>query len=176
MVDVDLATSPAVDSCSCARRGSARGVRCIEGASFLSNRLPGYVSLPPGPRQSLVNFANNHSTPWTAVQLNTPAWATGYVDMVTRKADALNTPKHGWLQPLFSVAFDIADIAASWLAGSVDIDAFVTLRGEVAHRGGQSQYIRFSQLEAYEADVQRYVVETDNFLSDHIRTLVRQVA
>jgi hypothetical protein len=144
----------------------------IEGAAFLANRLPGYGSLPAGPRQSLVNFANNQSTPWTAAQLHTPAWAAAYVDMVKLKADVLNTPKHGRLQPLFSVAFGIVDIAAAWSAGSADVDAFVTLRGEVAHRGGQSQYIRFSQLEAYEADVQRYVVETDNFLSDHIRTLV----
>jgi len=105
--------------------------------------------------------------------LASPVWVDIYVDSVTARINKLHTPKHYKLKPLFADFLAVPDIGVAWTTGTGLIDHFVELRGEVAHRGGQSQYIRFSQLENYEIEVTRYVKETDNFLSDHLRTLVK---
>jgi hypothetical protein len=128
--------------------------------------------LPVAARQKVVNHANNNATAWTAAQLATPIWRQIYADAIAVRVAKLNTPKHYKLKPLFEDFLAVADIGAAWSTGAVLIDDFVGLRGDVAHRGGQSPYIRFGQLEGLEVDVKRYVRETDNYLSDHLRTLV----
>jgi len=144
----------------------------IEAAAFLCRRLPGHASLPPTPRQRVTNHANDGRNAWTAAQLSTPTWANIYVDAITKRTDALNTPKHQNLKPLFEQFLAVQDIAACWTGGATANDDFVTLRGEAAHRGAQSQYIHFGKLVDLEASVSLRVVETDNFLSDHLRLLV----
>jgi hypothetical protein len=143
-----------------------------EGVSFVAASLQGVNALPQNVRQKVVDHANNNATVWNPAQLATPAWTQVYEDAVKVCVDRLNTPKHRKLQPLFADYLAIADIGAAWTAGNVPIDNFVTLRGEVAHRGGQSRYIRFGHLVTLEGEVKRYVKETDNYLSDHILTLV----
>ncbi|MBX7259995.1 MAG: hypothetical protein K1Y02_26810 [Candidatus Hydrogenedentes bacterium] len=143
-----------------------------EGAQITANRLPDINGLPQAVRQKVTSHANNNSTPWTAAQLNTPTWVQIYADAIKARVDKLHTPKHHKLKPLFEDFLAIPDIGTTWSKGSAPIDDFVVLRGEVAHRGGQSRYIRFGQLVDLEVEVKRYVKETDNFLSDHLRTIV----
>jgi RiboL-PSP-HEPN len=144
----------------------------VEGAQIVANKLPGINALPPSVRQKVQNHANNNSTVWSAAQLGTPQWGQVYIDAITRRVDKLHTPKHHKLQPIFQDFLAVADIEAAWSEGKAPIDDFVALRGEVAHRGGQSRYIHFWQLENFESKVTQYVQETDNYLSDHLRTLV----
>jgi hypothetical protein len=143
-----------------------------EGALFLTQRLALHASLPAVPRQKVLNHANNNATAWSAAQLATPAWTQVYLDAIAQRTEKLNTPKHHKLKPLFEDFLAVPDIGSCWTTGTVLIDDFVKLRGEVAHRGAQSRYVRFNQLETYETDITRYVEETDNLLSDHLRTLV----
>jgi hypothetical protein len=143
-----------------------------EGVRFVAVSLPNVNALPQNVRQKVVNHANNNATPWNTAQLATPAWTQVYEDAVRVRVDRLHTPKHHKLKPLFEDFLAIVDIGAAWSAGNMPIDEFVTLRGEVAHRGGQSSYIRFGHLVKLEGKVKRYVKETDNYLSDHIATLV----
>lgn len=143
-----------------------------EGAQVTAGRLPDINGLPPAVRQKVTNHANNNANAWTAAQLATPAWIQIYADAIKVRVDKLHTPKHHKLKPLFEDFLAIPDIGAAWSTGAAPIDDFVVLRGEVAHRGGQSRYIRFGQLEDLEVAVKRYVKETDNFLSDHLRTIV----
>ena len=143
-----------------------------EGAQNLAGRLPDINGLPAAVRQKVTNHANNNATAWNAAQLTTSVWVQIYADAIKVRVDKLHTPKHHKLRPLFEEFLTVPDIGAAWSTGTVPIDDFVVLRGEVAHRGGQSRYIRFGQLEDLEVSVKRYVRETDNFLSDHLRTMV----
>ena len=142
------------------------------GAREVARRLPSHTALPPVPRQKVLDHVNSNGNPWTAAQLASPAWVDIYVDSMTARIDKLHTPKHFKLKPLFEDFLAVPDIGLAWTTGTTLIDDFVKLRGEVAHRGGQSRYVRFGQLEEYEIVITRYVKETDNYLSDHLRTLV----
>jgi hypothetical protein len=143
-----------------------------ECAEFLCSRLPVYAGLPPNVRKRVLDHANDNRNTWTPAQLQTAHWRTIYLETVQLKVGSLNTPKHDNLKSLFNAALGLSDISAAWTRPINFVDGFVTLRGEVAHRGRQSQYVRFAQLEAYEVDVTSCVIETDNYLCDFTSTLV----
>lgn len=143
-----------------------------EGARFLAGNVSGINALPASIRQKVTNHANNNNNTWNAAQLRTPSWTQIYEDAINVRIDKLHTPKHHKLKPLFEDFLAVSDIGAAWTTGTIPIDDFVTLRGEVAHRGGQSRYIRFGHLVSLEGEVKRYAKETDNYLSNHLLALV----
>lgn len=144
----------------------------VEAVTYLARRLPSHTSLPPVPRQKLTDYVNSAKNAWTPAQLAAPTWSQIYIELVTNKTEALNTPKHRNLQPLFDQCLAVPDIANFWPMGSAEVDAFVKMRGDVAHRGGQSDYVRIAQLAELELSVTEWVQQTDNALSDHVRQLV----
>jgi len=144
----------------------------VEGATFLTRRLTMFNQLPGSVATRVRNHTNSNGNTWHAAQLTTPDWKRIYLDALDVRVRALNTPKHANLKAMFLDFLNVPDIGTCWGGGTQVVDDFVSLRGEVAHRGGQSRYIRFGQLEAYEASMTGCVLETDNFLSDHLKTLV----
>lgn len=66
----------------------------------------------------------------------------------------------------------VPDVGTQWSNGTTPIDDFVSARGEVAHRGGQAKYVHFAVLTKAVVLVSGYVIETDNYLSDHLRSQV----
>jgi len=143
-----------------------------EGAQITANRLPNINGLPAAVQQEVTKHANNNANAWNVAHLSTPVWVKVYADAIKVRVEKLNTPKYHKLRPLFQDFLAISDIGAAWSTGFAPIDNFVVLRGEVAHRGGQSRYIRFGQLVELGVVIKRYVKETDNFVSDRLRTLV----
>lgn len=141
-----------------------------EGAIFLARRHT-LATLPANPKKLVVDFVNGGKSSFTSATLASNLEAA-IVEAVRSKTDGLNTPKHKNLKPLFEKAFAVPDIGTAWTSGIQAIDDFVTARGEVAHRGGQAKYVHFATLTRAVTLVSDSVVETDNFLSDHIRPLV----
>lgn len=115
---------------------------------------------------------NNNSTPFTSAQLSTIEWKNIYISTINEKVEKLNSPKYEKIKPLFNNYLNLADIGSCWSKGTTIIDDFVSLRGEVAHRGREGKYIQFKLLTKHEALIKNYATETDNSLSDHLRTLV----
>lgn len=143
-----------------------------ESAEFLTRRLPAVGSLPAEAGQRVGNHANDGRNAWTRNDLRTDAWKTMYLEIVRRRTENLNTPKYENIRGMCVDFLGVVDIATAWDRGTDDIDEFVTHRGDVAHRGSQSPYVRIGYLSEMRAVVSQYVRETDNFLSDHLRTLV----
>jgi hypothetical protein len=148
----------------------------LSGGEALANRLTSYNSLPETPRQKLIDHVNHNGINWTPADLSGNQWRTIYLDNMKVIIDKLHNPKYHKIKPLFDNFLGITDIGAAWTSGIDIIDDFVELRGEVAHRGGQSRYVKFPVLVKYETVVTRYVRETDNFLSDSLRLLVQPQA
>lgn len=144
----------------------------IEGADFLCLKLTSFTELPPLPQQKVRDYVNNNSTPFTSAQLSTIEWKNIYISTINEKVEKLNSPKYEKIKPLFNNYLNLADIGSCWSKGTTIIDDFVSLRGEVAHRGREGKYIQFKLLTKHEALIKNYATETDNSLSDHLRTLV----
>lgn len=126
----------------------------MESANFLISRLANYSELPAEPRERMRDYANAGGNTWNAADLATQRWKLMFRQLVERRVGALNTPKHEQLRNLFNHFFSVPDIGVFWTPDTnADIDEFVSLRGEVAHRGAESRYIRFHQLERFEESV-----------------------
>lgn len=148
-----------------------------EGAAFLARKHT-RASLPANPKKLVEGFVNGRKSSFTMATLDANLEAA-MVEAVRFKtvgppggAGGLNTPKHENLKRLFDSILCVPDIGTAWSAGTKPIDDFVRARGDVAHRGGQAKYVHFAVLTKAVKLVSTYVVETDNFLSDHLRTLV----
>jgi hypothetical protein len=141
-----------------------------EGASFLAARHT-LASLPAEPKKLVTDFVNGGKSSFTAATLAANLEAA-LLEAVRARTDKLNTPRFAKIQPLFDATMGIADIGAAWSLPSAKIDAFVTLRCEVAHRGGQAKYVHFGALTTAVGVVSAFVVDTDNYLSDQLRTKV----
>jgi len=149
-----------------------------EGAAFLATKHT-LATLPAAPKKLVQDFVNGGKSTITAAALPTNL-KTAMVEAVRFKtvgspsanAFGLNNPKYQKIKPLFEKAVDVADIATAWSGGTTLIDDFVSARGEVAHRGGQAKYVHFAVLTKAVVLVSDYVTETDNYLRDHLRTLV----
>jgi hypothetical protein len=123
-------------------------------------------------RQKVTNHANNNSNNWSAADLVTPVWHVVYLDAISVRTAKLNTLKHHLVKPIYEDFLGVPDIGSAWSAGTTLLDDFVKARGDVAHQGGQSKYVRFAGLLGAQAMITQTAKETDNFLSDHIRVMV----
>jgi hypothetical protein len=141
-----------------------------EAAAFVARRNT-LASLHASPKKFVTDFVNGGKST-ISYALLAANLETAMTEAVRAKTAALNTPKHKNLKPLFERVLHVADIAAAWSEPHTTIDNFVSLRGEVAHRGGQAGYVRISGLRVHVETIGQFVTETDNYLSDHVRTLV----
>lgn len=149
-----------------------------EGAGFLASKHT-LDTLPASTKKLVQDFVNGGKSGFSAATL--PAnlkpvmvEAVRYKTVGSPSANVfgLNTPKHKQLKPLFDSILCVTDIGNHWSKKTKPIDDFVSARGEVAHRGGQAKYVHFAVLTKAVVLVSDYVIETDNFLSDHLRGLV----
>jgi hypothetical protein len=138
-------------------------------AAFTSQlQLPSELPLPVQQELSKAVKADKHDL--RPLDLAGNGWRSVYAAHVEKRTDNLNTPKSHKLSPLFADLLGVSDVTVAWSAGNADLDAFVTVRGDIAHKGRHADYMKIADLEKYRAQVRKYAVETDNFLSDYLKS------
>ena len=97
--------------------------------------------------------------------------------MQTERAWSLNTPKAAQLKKFFSDALGINDISSDWYWEGMSsqraqkkLDDYIALRGEIAHRGGASEYYKY-QVEDFLNHVQRLVGKTGKQVNKHVKAM-----
>ena len=144
----------------------------IEGAQFLAEMSSSPRELPLVIQQTIaksVTAKNQHEL--MCLSLAGTGWKDVYVELVRRETELLNTPKSRQLDEMFGKFLAAVDISTQWSCGKDAFDAFVSLRGEIAHSGREASYVRIGDLEGYRATVLQTAIETDNFLATHLRNL-----
>ncbi|WP_461478897.1 HEPN domain-containing protein [Pararhodobacter aggregans] len=96
-------------------------------------------------------------------------WRTVYKDEVASACSRFNTPKSDRLNDLFKKWLGIKEIAKSWSYGAKEIDRFVSLRGEIAHRGGDSESVTREEAIHFKAIVAKSIQETDNAIYEYLK-------
>ncbi|MGV7306136.1 MAE_28990/MAE_18760 family HEPN-like nuclease [Mycobacterium kansasii] len=89
----------------------------------------------------------------------------------------LNTPKTSQITDLFKNAVGVANVAKAWYwpgmradAAAKKLDAFVTLRGEIAHRGSAGTSVTKQQVNEYYNHVKRLTTRTETRVAEVITT------
>ena len=88
----------------------------------------------------------------------------------------LNTPKSGPIDELFEKSLGLPGLSSSWYWPGMTaqrarkkLDRFVSLRGEIAHRGAASETCKKGQVEAYLNHVSRIVEKSDECVAEFVR-------
>ena len=125
--------------------------------------------LPPQVQKEISIAVKSDRNELSPLDLAGSGWKSFYSSLVERRTESLNTPKSNKLAPLFQKLLGVSDVTIAWSAGTNDLDKFVSVRGDIAHKGRHADYMKIGDLETYRGQIRAYAVETDDFLSDHLR-------
>jgi hypothetical protein len=142
----------------------------IEAVEACRERASGPKKLPKTVQKSLAAYVNSSKHELKALHLAGDGWKEEYMVMVKAQVESLNTPKTAQINNLFSDLVGIPDLSKCWSNDSNDLDDFVTVRGNVAHKGANAGYIKIKKLSDFYKDlIGRTVVETDNCVSSFVK-------
>ena len=97
------------------------------------------------------------------------------------RARNLNTPKSENIRVLFSEALGIDDISKAWnwkkmssIQAAKKLDGYISLRGEIAHRGVVQQSVAKSQVDDFLNHVKRLVGKTGKQVNKYVKDATGQ--
>lgn len=143
----------------------------IESGRTFVDRCDSPDQLPLPVRKEISKAVRDSKHELKVLEMAGDGWATIYQNQVGASVSGLNTPKSSNLDPLFKRLLGVEELSAAWSQGKEMINAFVSARGDIAHRGRGAGYVTISKLRGYRALVERTVVDTDNFMAEHLKAL-----
>ncbi|WP_205407777.1 HEPN domain-containing protein [Thiohalospira halophila] len=141
----------------------------VESARFLIQRTDAPRDLPLPVQKELAKLVKEAKHELKPLELSGDGWELVYDHHATSSANSLNTPKSTRIDPLFERIIGIRGLSGVWSIGREQVDHFVRVRGDIAHRGRDAGYIRINDLEEYRAKIVSAVVDTDHAMADHIQ-------
>ncbi len=106
-------------------------------AEIYSQRHDSPSSLPLPVQETINRSVKNDKHNLKPLQLAGDGWKTVYCSHIEERTENLNTPKSSVIAPLFNDFLGIANITLAWSQGALPLDDFITVRGDIAHRGRQ---------------------------------------
>jgi hypothetical protein len=144
----------------------------VECAAEFTNQLALPTQLPREVQRSISLHVKESKHELKPLQMSGDGWKQVYRDFVNQKVAALNTPKATNIDTLLRQLVGISDLSTAWTIGAARVDAFVTVRGDIAHRGRHAAYVQRGQLENYRNEIRTAAVDTDNHISNAMRSLL----
>ena len=140
-----------------------------EAAEYFVQLANDHNALPNNMKKRLAEIARNHKHDHGPLLLCGNGWRELYCGETKQDLEVLNTPKYGNIDSLFRKWVDLQDFARDWSHTKDKLNEFVRTRGEIAHRGADSDYVSIAALKAYKNMISDLVKETDDRLAEHIR-------
>ena len=142
----------------------------LESAQFLMQDVDVPDGLPDRIKGMLVKTAKADKHNFGVLNLCGTGWKAVYQRAVVIECAHLNTPKFGNISSLMHdwLGVDTDELENAWTHTKDDLNEFVTRRGEIAHRGADAEYVRRSALAEYCDLIDRFTIDTDNFLRNHL--------
>ena len=144
---------------------------CKEGVVFLTKDSKAPAFLPDRIKGMISKHVKSSKHDFSVLELCHHGWKKVYIDAFQSAIEHVNTPKFGPISDLFYdwLGVNSKELEDSWRHDFEELNNFVTLRGEIAHRGADAQYVNRNSLMSYAELIEDFVVDTDNFLADHLR-------
>lgn len=144
----------------------------IEIAQLLANRAHAPEQLPLGAQKELARFVKEHKHDLKPLELAGAGWEQVYTAHVTEVVSGLNTPKAGPINETYKKLLGWENPSQNWTKGKDFINDFVKVRGDIAHRGSDADYVRIGHLrDRYVGGIATTVIEHDNaacnFINDN---------
>lgn len=142
----------------------------VEGVDLLRRQAESPNNLPLKVRKVISNRVKAAKHELKPLELAGEGWRDIYLAFAKDAVGTLHSPKTANVQKLLDnyLGFD-QEVEDSWSHGSTNLDKFVGLRNEIAHKGkATGKYIKFWEVGSSIELIVLTVTETDNLLSDHL--------
>lgn len=140
----------------------------VEALEYLAEKCQSPDALPLEVRKELAKHVKNAKNELRPLALANDGWRDVLIAHSKQWCAALNTPKAGPLDDLFKKFLGVPSLSSSWTCGAVTLNAFVGVRGDIAHRGRHANYVKLDGLKNYRGLIAASAVETDNAVSAHL--------
>lgn len=143
-----------------------------EAVRFACEKAAAPDDLPKDVQKTIAAFVVGSQHELKALAMAGDGWKAVYQEAAQIKIDAVNTPKPGVINPIFKKFLGIPQISSCWHHGEQSVKDFVSARGDIAHRGSDAGYVTIGKLRGeYKPFIMRTVLDTDNYLSQHLRDM-----
>lgn len=142
----------------------------IEAIKACCERAKSPDDLPKSVQKTIARYVKESKHDLKPLALAGDGWKAIYHDIANESVATLNTPKRHNIDKLFLDLVGMEELSSCWSIGADSINEFVEARGDVAHRGSDSGYIKIAKLrDVYKQNICKTAVETDNAITSHIR-------
>jgi RiboL-PSP-HEPN len=152
-----------------------------EALEHLVNHSKTAVSLPNDLQKAVAKSLKAEAHDLAVWKLADDGWRvvlrSRLADLQQERNKRLNTPKTEQIDELFVRAVGINNVSSRWYWNNMPaqrakdkLDGYVSLRGEVAHRGRAARTVRKAEVVDYYSHVRILVGRTDNYINRMIRS------
>lgn len=141
---------------------------CVEAAKYFCLKCQSPDQLPIRVQKELSKMAKESKHELKPLEFAGNGWKNVFITHVEDLCNTINTPKAGPINELFNRSIGLELISDSWSCGKDQINNFVSIRGDIAHRGRHADYIKISLLQDYRALIYNATIETDNTVSEYL--------
>lgn len=141
----------------------------VQGVEYLASEIQDPKNLPVTVKRYLSAHVREAKHELMPMGLAGDGWRNIYIGLAESVTDYLNTPKSDNLKSIYSRFVGVADVSAFWSGGAVAIDTFVSTRGDIAHNGRTSPYIKASVLKLHIDTIERAVRDHDHRFCDALK-------
>src|SRR5690606_14126079 len=113
----------------------------VEGLRHLSAKCESPDQLPLVVQKALAKHVREAKHELRPLALANSGWRDVLISQAQQECAALNTPKAGPLDSLFQKYLGLPKLSDSWGCGAKTLNAFVGVRGDIAHRGRAASYV-----------------------------------
>ncbi len=139
---------------------------CVEAANYFCDKCQSPDQLPRRVQKELAKVARESKHELKPLEFAGDGWKQVLVTHVRELCGAINTPKAGPIDELYLRAIGLERLSDHWSCGKDTINDFVGVRGDIAHRGRDADYIKIGELQSYRTLIDATAVECDNAVSE----------
>lgn len=132
-----------------------------ESLKILTDRKAFPKDLPTFVKKTLSRLVKEDKHELKPLELAGDGWRATLLNYAKAETDLLHTPKSEKLDILYKRYLGIMNFSNQWATSSVDLDNFVSKRGEIAHKGRQANYIKIGELKSDRQTIDNLVSEID---------------
>lgn len=140
----------------------------VEGVEYFIVKFDSPDQLPNPAKKELSAFVKKSKHELKPLELAGDGWESLYRNHAKETASAFHAPKSSNLNLLFRNFLGVDDFSRWWSLGHREIDNFVSIRGEVAHKGSDARYVNINDLKDYLLKVKQTAIEVDNELTVYL--------